>query len=452
MKKQKFILTAQRLIYIILTLSVATMLILLPNVVLSEETITWELYAREMRMQEEASGFYVDWNITDKEALIEVLIQMGALRETAATRRLLEEDFSVESRHALADQIMLQLLGGSSNPLVRKDGVRAVRWNTISTASMGDPSGWTLEEKVWYQQLENMFGHKDRDTLILPEDGDLPENEAVKIASNAIVNAYSLSSDALDRYIPSTFLYMTENDFGDHDPRPDYHRWNIRFFSYEYGNEPIEKAYSAIVDENGHIIGDYELGVPHVCEQATERKTRLDHATPEVIRAFRQYAEEEGTFSFWQWDYVTKAAYSNDIRAKVLSVLDAGKTNALINPSFCQTPVEEIIHSTVFAYGLPEEEHLQFENARVVAQSALTGKYGFSEAELGDYSIFSSFDVTDEELPLWKLIYCPDSFENMEEVLLYKFELNAYSGEITAEQIINWDDLWMDSDYERVLY
>jgi len=45
MKKQKFILTAQRLIYIILTLSVATMLILLPNVVLSEETITWELYA-----------------------------------------------------------------------------------------------------------------------------------------------------------------------------------------------------------------------------------------------------------------------------------------------------------------------------------------------------------------------------------------------------------------------
>ena len=149
---------------------------------------------------------------------------------------------------------------------------------------------------------------------------------------------------------------------------------------------------------------------------------------------------------------MTKAAYSNDIRAKVLSVLDAGKTNALINPSFCQTPVEEIIHSTVFAYGLPEEEHLQFENARVVAQSALTGKYGFSEAELGDYSIFSSFDVTDEELPLWKLIYCPDSFENMEEVLLYKFELNAYSGEITAEQIINWDDLWMDSDYERVLY
>ena len=117
MKKQKFILTAQRLIYIILTLSVATMLILLPNVVLSEETITWELYAREMRMQEEASGFYVDWNITDKEALIEVLIQMGALRETAATRRLLEEDFSVESRHALADQIMLQLLGGEQQPI-----------------------------------------------------------------------------------------------------------------------------------------------------------------------------------------------------------------------------------------------------------------------------------------------------------------------------------------------
>ena len=235
---------------------------LIPKTVLAENALSWETYAQKVRIQEEAKGIYADWDIADKQDLIESLIQMNAMSESAATRRLLEGDLSTESKHALADQIILRFLGGSSNALVRKDGVRAVRWNTLTNAIMGDSSTWTLEEKVWYQQLSNMFGHKDPDTLVLPTEEDLSEDEAIEIARSAITHAYGLQEDALDGYLPSALLYITENDYGDYDPRPDYRRWNIQFLSYQYGDVTACNAYTAIVDENGHVIGDDELGIP----------------------------------------------------------------------------------------------------------------------------------------------------------------------------------------------
>ena len=80
---------------------------LIPKTVLAENALSWETYAQKVRMQEEAKGIYADWDIADKQDLIESLIQMNAMSESAATRRLLEGDLSTESKHALADQSAL---------------------------------------------------------------------------------------------------------------------------------------------------------------------------------------------------------------------------------------------------------------------------------------------------------------------------------------------------------
>ena len=93
---------------------------LIPKTVLAENALSWETYAQKVRIQEEAKGIYADWDIADKQDLIESLIQMNAMSGSAATRRLLEGDLSTESKHALADQIILRFLGGSSNALVRR--------------------------------------------------------------------------------------------------------------------------------------------------------------------------------------------------------------------------------------------------------------------------------------------------------------------------------------------
>ena len=425
---------------------------LIPKTVLAENALSWETYAQKVRIHEEAEGIYADWDIADKQDLIESLIQMNAMSESAATRRLLEGDLSTESKHALADQIILRFLGGSSNALVRKDGVRAVRWNTLTNAIMGDPSTWTLEEKVGYQQLSNMFGHKDPDTLVLPTEEDLSEDEAIEIARRAITHAYGLQEDTLDGYLPGALLYITENDYGDYDPRPDYRRWNIQFLSYQYGDVTACNAYTAIVDENGHVIGDDELGIPHVQQQAIESKTRLDASTPAIVEIFRQYAESEGSFFAWQWTYEAKASYSHEIRSKVLTALESGKTSVLSNPSFCQEPVQEIINSTVFAYGLPQKEHLPIEEALSAAAFSVMENYGLSGDDLEEFSTYAAFDITNSQQPLWKFLYCPDSFEDMEDVMLYKIEMDAQSGETLAALSIDWDQLFLGTGYEQLLY
>ena len=142
-------------------------------------SLTWEEYAKEVRMLEESIGFYEDWPIAQKEKLIRALVDMGHIRESSATAQFLEASMSEENRHALADQIMLRFLGGDSNPFGSKDGVRAIRWESLTNVILGKPSTWTLKERVWYQQMTNMFGREDPDTLVLPNEDDLPEKEAV---------------------------------------------------------------------------------------------------------------------------------------------------------------------------------------------------------------------------------------------------------------------------------
>lgn len=417
-------------------------------------SLTWEEYAKEVRMLEESIGFYEDWPIAQKEKLIRALVDMGHIRESSATAQFLEASMSEENRHALADQIMLRFLGGDSNPFVSKDGVRAIRWESLTNVILGKPSTWTLKERVWYQQMTNMFGREDPDTLVLPNEDDLPEKEAVAIAREAIINAYDLAEDALDRFMPDANLYVTNSELFDEGPRPNYRRWNVSFLYYEYGTDgpTILHNYLATVDENGHVIGDTEIGMPHVQEWALEEKTKPDDATPVIVRRFHEYAESERCYFPWQWPMDTRAEYSNEIRPQVLAALERKEPNALANPSFSEKPIQEIVDSTTFAYGLPEEKHIQESEAYRIAQRALAERYGFSDADIERYIVYPSFDVTDPNRHLWKFLFSPKSFEDMETVLLYKIELEADTGSIAATHVIDWDRLFEDSAYDLLLY
>lgn len=175
-------------------------------------------------------------------------------------------------------------MGGSSNAFVKKDGVKAIRWESITEVVLDKPSTWTAKERVWYQQVMNMFGRKDPDTFLVPTADDLPEQRVVAIASEAITNAYNLPDDALDGFMPDMDLYIANRTVTGDPPRSDYRRQNVIFEQYRYdqGNTTI-RSYSAIIDQNGHIVGDFELGVPHVQERAMKVKTSIDHPTPIII-------------------------------------------------------------------------------------------------------------------------------------------------------------------------
>ncbi|MEG0270881.1 MAG: hypothetical protein RR821_11590, partial [Clostridia bacterium] len=415
---------------------------------IGETADTWEEYAQGMRTLEENIGLYVDWPVTEKEQLIRSLTDMGYIRESSVTAELFEASMSEENKHQLADQIMLRFLGGDGNALVRKDGVRAIRWETITDVVMGSPSTWTLKERVWYQQLTNMFGHEDPDILVLPNSDDLSEKEAVAIARAAIVNAYGLANDALDCFIPDADLYITNGNSG-------YRRWRVNFLFYRYGQENGRtevESYAAIVDPNGHVIADIELDEPHVRELALNMKTWSEDETSTIVQAFREYAERAHTYFPWQWSAETKAEYSRQIRSQVLSSLKKGNLAALSTLAFEGKPIQEIIDSTVYAYGLPEKKNLQETDAYHLAHKVLMDKYDLSDEKMEQFVVYSSFDITNPASPLWKFLFCPKSFQNLETVLLYKVELNANTKEVTATHTIDWDHLFQKQAYDLLLY
>lgn len=219
-------------------------------------TLTWEEYAKEMRTLEEEIGFYADWPIVEKEALVQALIDMGYLNESSATNQLLNSSISQENKHALADQILMLFLGGDRNALVDKDGVRSIRWNTINSAILGDISSlWTPTQRVWYQEVTNMYREgEDIDTLILPNADDLPEEEVIAIARDAIIKANGLAQDELDCFMPEADLYIINHT---DDLTPDTRYWSVSFCYYVYGDEEnptILNFYSTTIDEKGNVI------------------------------------------------------------------------------------------------------------------------------------------------------------------------------------------------------
>lgn len=171
-----------------------------------------------------------------------------------------------------------------------------------------------------------------------------------------------------------------------------------------------------------------------------------------IVRRFHEYAESERCYFPWQWPMDTRAEYSKEIRPQVLAALERKEPNALANPSFSEKPIQEIVDSTTFAYGLPEEKHIQESEAYRIAQRALAERYGFSDADIERYIVYPSFDVTDPNRHLWKFLFSPKSFEDMETVLLYKIELEADTGSIAATHVIDWDRLFEDSAYDLLLY
>lgn len=230
--------------------------------------MTWEQYVLDVRNVEAEHGYYADWPLAEKERLIHALIDMGYMKNSSATKQLFQMD-SNAGKSALADQILLLFMGGDGNSLVRKDGVRAIRWTSLTDVIMGPSITWTPAQKAWYQEVQNIGREPEElDTLVVPTAEDLPEEQAIAIARAAIVSAYGFDSHALDSFLPDSYLYVTQGN-------PEYRRWHVGFCHYDYGAENGETAlqfYSAVVDENGEVIADPEMGFLHVDELAQTRR------------------------------------------------------------------------------------------------------------------------------------------------------------------------------------
>lgn len=202
-------------------------------------TLLWEKYVVQVKDQEQVQGEYAQWELSSKQGLVQSLMDMGHIPPSDLTEKLFDPSAAETQREQIADALMLALTG--------QQDVREINADIITYAIFGPEAFWTPAQRVWWQQVTNLYRkvQDNPDTFVLPGPGDLPEQEAIAIARKAILKAYQLPEGTLDKAVPVANLYVTK-------VRPNVRRWMVQFQFFKEGTANyLEKEYFAVVDPAG---------------------------------------------------------------------------------------------------------------------------------------------------------------------------------------------------------
>lgn len=235
--------------------------------------LLWQDYVPEMQQAEHELGDYAEWPASRRIQLAKDIVAMGYLSEKDDTKILLSETAAEQEQAAAADRLMLALTGLTD--------VKEIHSTLITYAIMGHGDTWTPQQRVWWNELTNQYADTGAtDTLIAPAAADdLPEDEAIAIAYEALQEAYGFTDAEMKRLHPAASLYVT-------DQRPDYKRWDIQFKRFREGSSTyVEKVYAMVVDQNGIVIADPDVGIAHPKDSAKQWKD-ADEKRANGVHAF----------------------------------------------------------------------------------------------------------------------------------------------------------------------
>ncbi len=417
-------------------------------------TILWENYVGGLMQKEQQIGTYAQWGAADKEALVEALVEMGHIEENEKTDKLFDQVTTETEKDELADQIMLAFMEQNANI---KDyntsfnhDVNSIDAGLLTLAIMGSEDTWPAEKRVWWQRLTNPdVGSANDMPFVNPDQGDITEKEAIAIGQKAVNQILNVPLEELKNAQVVANMYIT-------DERPEYKRWFVSFNILAEGSKSyVERWYEAFVDGGGNLIADPDYNVELLEAEAASLPTNnADRTYPPILEKYIEYAEYEGSYLVREWSVEGKAEYSAELRPQVQEVLKSGNLEELTNPyARYPQPHQEIIASTTNVYGLPREDDIQLDDARDLARFYVYNQYGLEEQTNRDiYSYYESYDVTNPDLPLWKFVFYPDSFEGMSAVPIYKVELNAYTGDKVMVERYEWKEVFDGPPFHPVWY
>lgn len=169
-------------------LVLAIVLTLLSTVALAV-TVSRE-YFEDVAILQFESGFYEDWGLNEKKAMVDILKEYGLLSEVQ-TKNMTDEPS--------IDAYMIERYGVEGS-----DRLDTIGLYSILERELGLIETWSLEQRAWYSDMmmktgllkkggeEGIFG--------VPSEDDVQPDEAVSIAKAAIIEAFGLSENALDNH------------------------------------------------------------------------------------------------------------------------------------------------------------------------------------------------------------------------------------------------------------
>lgn len=140
------------------------------------------------------SSYMENWSLGEKEAVAALLVQYDLPEDGAAWEDALQES-SAKRREAALDALFIE------HYAVTSGGRRNISLHSIMQQELGelDPE-WSLEQKAAYSALESEFelGGADEDANLLPGENDIPREEAVQIAKDAIQAAFGFTDEQME--------------------------------------------------------------------------------------------------------------------------------------------------------------------------------------------------------------------------------------------------------------
>lgn len=295
-----------------------------------------------------------------------------------------------------------------------------------------NPDTFTPEERVWQQESDRSKPHQEAtDTFVNPTESDFPQEEAIRIAKEAILKAYSLPDDVLNHVRVVTNLYVTEQ-------RPVYRRWFIQFQVLREGSDDyVEKYYSCIVDPEGNVIGDPDINEKSVFEYAENKQSS-------VIATYNDYVmNKAGGWVFQYWSPELKADFSEKVLPEVSAIVESGDLSLLDNGGDIDYDLMAI---ATHRYGLPRETDITVEQAYQIAVDYLKEHYGLSEDIISHYDQwYCSYDTTDPDNPKWCIVFWPGGSSAMylmnqyghdQSSSNYRIEINPSNGTVLNDVVI----------------
>lgn len=143
------------------------------------------------------SSYMENWSLGEKEAVAALLVQYDLPEDRAAWEDALQES-SARRREAALDALFIE------HYAVTSGGRRNISLHSIMQQELGelDPE-WSLEQKAAYSALESEFelGGADEDINLLPGEDDIPREEAVQIAKDAIQAAFGFTDEQMENAV-----------------------------------------------------------------------------------------------------------------------------------------------------------------------------------------------------------------------------------------------------------
>lgn len=182
---------------------VLMMAVMLLGVTALAATLLWQDAGEKVAPMESENGYYDTWNTKAKIELIKALYDLGELKDNPDAERVLNStDMPDAEKNALCDKIMCAYVNGSPD---------TVTLLSILEKLHGDMSTWSMEDKVWYNNLlnaNNMLSAEDTN-YVLPETGEFTQVQAVDAAKSFLI---SKGAENLDKAQIEATMYEESDD------------------------------------------------------------------------------------------------------------------------------------------------------------------------------------------------------------------------------------------------